>query len=186
MDPLIGAAIISAGANIFGGLLGSSSAKDANRQAAANADKEMAFQERMSNTSHQREVADLRAAGLNPILSAHGGASTPMGAMAPVVNEKEPLRDSLKGSAMDIANIGVMRENIQTQKSQQRLNDANAAKSLAEASGHIGNPIIGRIPLSSAKRAAQQHYGHWKSPADIFVQPYNVLTKRGRFATAKG
>lgn len=48
----------------------------------AEAQKNRDWQEQMSNTAHQREVKDLIAAGLNPVLSANAGASTPSGATA--------------------------------------------------------------------------------------------------------
>lgn len=74
------APFVSAAASLFGG-------KEQNVASAAAAQKQMDFQREMSDTSFQRQLADLKAAGVNPmLLSKLGGASTPMGAMPIVVN----------------------------------------------------------------------------------------------------
>jgi len=75
----------------------------ANAQSQYNAERQMSWQRQMSDSAHQREVYDLRAAGLNPILSGTGGmgASTPSGAQgsvqtAPVRSEGDAVSSALE------------------------------------------------------------------------------------------
>lgn len=111
-------------ATIATGLIGASGARDQQSASKGMAREQMAFQAQqaatardfnermvkeqraygtqMSNTQHQRQVADLRAAGLNPLLSANSGAGTPTSA-----SPGSPAPSGAMGQAQNIAGAGV-------------------------------------------------------------------------------
>lgn len=121
----------------------------------ASAKNQMAFQERMSNTAHQREVADLKAAGLNPVLSSGGsGASTPQGAEGDY-GELAGIFDKLANTTVNSAKVaGRINETL-----------ADAVESLAHSNEILrdesGNIIYNPDADSVLDRTGQRG-GIWK------------------------
>lgn len=121
----IGGIVKAVAGPIIGGLFGKSGQESANAQTAASAKEQMDFQERMSNTSYQRGMEDMRKAGLNPMLAfMKGGASVPDGARYEAKNEMSQM-----ASGLSDVNLNQV-ENINASTA---LQTAQAKKALAEA-----------------------------------------------------
>lgn len=202
MDPIIGASLIS-GAGSF---LGQTFANNANQAAQDEANKmnlqiareNREWQERMANTAHQREVVDLKAAGLNPILSATGGsgAATPSGSTATMGAARvEDALGKAVSSARDSASLGANLKTLPGQLALQetavKAQEASTLASVASAKASsaqaentaektrgekLANKALAtQMPTIAAKAAAEKSTAEW----DKSAAGYDAVVNRG-------
>ncbi len=119
-------------APVIGGLLNSGGTSAANTANKNRSREQMAFQERMSSSSHQRQVADLKAAGLNPILSANTGASTPSGSMATMQNEAAGAAEGVDTAVSTALQNKRLSQDLKNLKAQERQINQQTKKTQTE------------------------------------------------------
>ena len=175
--PVAGAAIggyfgglpgAAAGGSIGGMMSSQLGAKDANQESLQNAREGRDWQDRMRRTNHQAEVEDLKAAGLNPLLAANGGASAPstssptaqnpnagMGtAFSDAVNSAIAVRDMKNKNALAQVTIDNTSQDTENKKAMQALTENQqraTAKDIEQKT--YSNEILKKTLDSQIKKA---------------------------------
>lgn len=124
-----------------------------NKEAAQQA---QAFSAQQSSTAHQREVVDLRAAGLNPILSGIGGAgaATSAGVLARQDDIIGPAISTALETRRNQEETKLMAQNILTSQAQESAHDMAATHSQAQAKLVIEKTLQAEQETSTARSVA--------------------------------
>jgi len=146
---------------------------------AQEAAKSRSWQEYMSNTAHQREIRDLKAAGLNPVLSAMGGngAAVTSGATASGVTSA-----GAKGEVDTSANAALVQilGSVLSAQTQLQTANVNARTQEAVADKYTAmEKLVAQIGADASKYGAQLGYAGSKYNA-------NMHYALGKYQTDKG
>lgn len=165
---------ISALGGIVSNIFAGSRQKEQEKFAAQQAQQQMDFQERMSSTAYQRGMADMKAAGLNPILAYQkGGASSPTGAMgtttaAPVTDILQPAVATAMQRQRLSAELDNMRETNYNIKADTMKKTAETTATTEDAARiasdrRIKDQVLVAATAEAAKARTDEEF--WNSPA---------------------
>lgn len=168
---------------------GAMSQKEANQQNVALARENRDWSESMSNSAYQRAMADMRKAGLNPMLAySQGGASTPSTQNASVAPASvgQGLFNSAKAIATGIPQIQNMQAdtqlkqaNTEVSSTQATLNNANTQKALANAtqSNQAAHESFTRMQKIQAEVKGAHAQSRMKERADMLEKQRESIDK---------
>jgi len=165
----------SALGNLAIGAISSAGQWRANYENRKLAREQMAFQERMSGTAYQRAVADMRLAGINPMLAyMQGGASSPGGATAHMEDVVGPAVSTAMGAKRLASELKLMDAN--RGESEARTREANAR---AEGQGTTNRILEAEVPAALARaRTYQGKVGRMSAWIDRIFGGRGILSPR--------